>query len=358
MWPARTGNLLAIFSLTVLVQVLLPTSPARADLRKVKVGDTMPEFSLPDPNGTTFTYKHGRDRVLILALLPTVQSRLERAVADVEAVVESFPEQAERLDFAGVISGPAEKDILKSLKPGSKLGFPILLDGEYQLWGTLGVIAAPTVLIVGKDDRILWIKAGYGYDFVPVARAYVNQALGIAQQTAPEDAQHVKAVTNDTVEARLQRHLQMAKILEQKGRLESAAAEIEKAAQLDPNSIEPALELGELFCRAGRSKAALELVEKLRAESRPEKSRLLLISGWAKRQMGDLESAEKLLLEATTLDPKSIRALFELGKVYRAKGLADKALESYHKALMLVFNESQEAKAPEQQQEPSLRSQK
>ncbi len=345
MWPVRKQGLLLVVTFVFSAQVLLLMAPARAELRKVSVGNTMPEFSLQSSDGTAFTYKHGGDKVLVLAFLPTVQGRLQRAVTDVEALAKSFPEQAKQLDFACVISGSAEEDLLKGLKSGSERALPILLDGEYHLWGTLGVIAAPTVLIVGKDDRILWIKPGYGYDLVPVARVYVNQALGIAQQITPEDAQHIKAVTNDTVSARLQRHLQMAKMLEQKGRFESAAAEIRKAAELDPNAVEPGLELGELFCRVGRPKAALELAEKLKAPTRTDKARVLLISGWARRQMGELEQAEKLLLEATALDPKSIRAFFELGKVYQARGQMDKAVESYHKALTIVFAESEEAKA-------------
>ena len=344
-WPVRKQGLLGVVTFVLALQVLPATAPSEAALRKVSVADTMPEFSLQGVDGgAPFTYKHAGGKVLVLAFLPTAQDRLERTVADVEALAKSFPEQAKQIDFACVISGPVEKDLLKSLKPSSELGFPIVLDGEYHLWGTLGVIAAPTFLIVGKDDKILWIKAGYGYDFVPVARVHVSQALGIAQETKPEDAQHVKALTNDTVSDRLQRHLQMAKVLEQKGRLESAAAEIQKAAQLDPNSIEPGLELGELYCRAGRTAAALELAEKLKATGRTDKARVLLISGWARRQMGELEPAQKLLIEATTLDPKSIRALFELGKVYQARGQMDKAVEFYRKALAVVFAESEEAK--------------
>ena len=345
MWPVRKQGLAGIVAFVLAVQVLLASTLSEAALRKVNVADTMPEFSLQGVDGSApFAYKHSGGKVLVLAFLPAVQDRLERAVADVEALAKSFPEQIKLIDFACVISGPVEKDLLKSIKPGSELGFPILLDGEYHLWGTLGVIAAPTFLIVGKDDKILWIKAGYGYDFVPVARVHVNQALGIAQETALEDAQHVKALTNDTVSDRLQRHLQMAKVLEQKGRFESAAAEIQKAAELDPNSIEPGLELGELYCRAGRAKTALELAEKLKATGRTDKARVLLISGWARRQLNELEPAEKLLLEAVTLDPKSIRALFELGKVYQARGQLDKAVESYRKALAIVFAESEEAK--------------
>ncbi|UCC97828.1 MAG: tetratricopeptide repeat protein [Phycisphaerales bacterium] len=340
LWPSRKGRPLKILVLGLLVQTALLTSAGRAELRKVKVGDTMPEFSLPDATGATFTYKHGASKVLTLTFLPTVQSRFERAIADIEAVAGVLPETAEGLGFAGVISGSAGKELLKSSGSGSKPGFRILLDGQYHLWGTLGVVAAPTVVIVGKDDRVLWIKAGYGYDFVPVVRAYLNQAMGIAQETAPEQAQHVKAVTNDTVVARLQRHLQMARILEQKGRLESAIAEVQKAIELDPDSIEPPLVLGELFCRSGRNKEALELTGKLKAVRKTHKARLLLLSGWARRQMGELEPAEKLLIEATTLDPESARALFELGKVYQAQSRTGKAMESYRKALTLVFDTS------------------
>ncbi|OHB74080.1 MAG: hypothetical protein A2Z25_11005 [Planctomycetes bacterium RBG_16_55_9] len=322
-----------------LTQMFFPSAAGWAGLRKVKVGDKMPEFSLPDSNEGTFTYKHGRNKVLVLAFLPTSQRRMERALTDIGTVIESLSENAERLDFVGAISGPAAKDFAEPHKPGSKRRFPILLDGDFHLWGELGVIAAPTVILAGKDDTILWIKAGYGYDFVPVVRAHVEQALGIAQETAPGDALQVKTVTNDTIAARIQRHLQMAEMLEKKGRIDSAIREIQTAAKLDPNSVEPALELGELFCRAGRNKEALELAEKLRAANKGDEARLLLICGWARRQMGELDTAEKLLLEALTLNPTSIRALFELGKIHQARGQTEKAMESYRKALMLVFDE-------------------
>jgi Tfp pilus assembly protein PilF len=64
-----------------------------------------------------------------------------------------------------------------------------------------------------------------------------------------------------------------------------------------------------------------------------------MISGWAKRQTGDLETAEKLLREATKIDPKSARALFELGKVYQSKQQVDKAMNLYREALTILFDE-------------------
>ncbi|MHC4175190.1 MAG: tetratricopeptide repeat protein, partial [Planctomycetota bacterium] len=172
----------------------------------------------------------------------------------------------------------------------------------------------------------------------------LNQALGIAQQIDPNDASRVKTVTNTTVAARIKRHLQMARILQQKGRLESAIAEVRKAKDLDPNSIQVALELGELFCIAGQSKEALDVVKMVKTTKRFDRARLLLISGWAKRQAGQLDAAEKLLLETTTLNTKSSRAFFELGKIYQARRQTDKAMMSYYKALAQVFGEAHETK--------------
>jgi Tfp pilus assembly protein PilF/peroxiredoxin len=340
----RTRTFVCVVTFVVFVQALFLAGPSRAALRRVNVGDPMPPFSLQTLNGMTFTYEHGGNKVLVLVFLPALQSRVKRVLTDIETLVKGFSQHATELDFACVISGTPDKELLESVQGSSEISFPILLDTRYHLWGALGVIAAPTALVVGKDDKIFWIRAGFDYEFVPVARAYLNQALGIAQGQTPQEVEHIKAVTNDTAAARLQRHLEMAKMLEQKGRLEAAAAELRKAAQLDPNAIEPKLDLGELFCRAGRPNDALDAVQKLKPIMQADKAKILLIRGWATRQTGELEQAQKLLLEAIELDPESTRALFELGKVYQAKGLLAKAAESYRKALTIVFAEPEVAK--------------
>ncbi len=335
----RQGIVLRYIFIIFLVQLLLPATSTLAGLRKSKIGDTMPEFSLPDSNGVTFTYKHDRDRVLAVIFMPPGESQFQRIATEIEQVITEFQEKAKMFDFVGVLSGPAGKEALESGKLISKKAFRILLDDEFGLWGKLGIIAVPTVVFVGKDDKILWIKAGYDYNFVPVARVYLNKALGIAQDTTAEDAAKIKTVENYTVAARAERHLQMAKLFEEKGQIDSAILETQKAIDLDPNSVETVLELGTLLCRAGRSKEALSVTEKLNVTKGPMGAKRLLISGWAKRQMGKLEAAEKDLLDATKIDMRSGRGFFELGRVYQARGEKDKALEAYYHALTLVYGE-------------------
>ncbi len=328
----RRNGLLGILAFIMTTGAAFCAGPGEVGLRKMKLGDKMPEFSLADSEGKAFEYKHGRNRVLMLAFLSADQKQSASAVSDIGQILADPRIKAEKFDLVGVMTQAPKDD----LKPA----FPIMLDSQYKMWGKLGIIAMPTVVIVDRDDNVSWIKAGHAYDFTPALRSHLSHALGIAGKEAPAETVEAKALSNNTAASRVKRHLQMAKILEGKGRFDSAISEVRKAQALEPNSAEPVLELGELLCRAGKGKAALEAVGKLDSADRRDKARRLLICGWAKRQMGNLQPAQVDLLEATKIDPKSARGHFELGRVYQAKGDKDKALAAYHKALTLVFGEN------------------
>ncbi|MHC4131573.1 MAG: hypothetical protein ACYSSP_06155 [Planctomycetota bacterium] len=330
-----------ILTFAIFVQIMIFVIPCQAQLRRIKIADKMSEFSLPDPNGNLFNYKSDSQRVLAVVFLQANQKQSERAVTSAKEVIKELQGKAEPFDFIAVIDGPNALDFYRSINKEPQSSLRILMDTEYKLWGQLGIIAAPTSLIVGKDGKVLWIKAGYGYDFTPLLRSHLSQALGIVEQDLSGESIQVETLSNTAVDMRVGRHLQMARMLEKKGRYESAITEITKAKDLNPNSIEIVLELGELYCRTGKGKQALDTVSQIETESYLLKARTKLISGWANRQTGDLDAAEKFLLEATKLDPRSSRGFFELGKVYQKKSQKDKALQSYHKALTLIFEESE-----------------
>lgn len=320
------------------VQCLLCVAVATGQ-RRLGIGEKVPEFSATDVNEQVFDYKHGRGKVLMVVFLSGRQKRSARAAVDIVRIVNNLGDNAERLDVAIAVDDPNAGSIFQSKEKEPAAGIHIFLDTEYKLWGKFGIIVIPTVIISDTNDTVLWVKAGHGSDFAPVIQARLNQALGIAQEIDPNDAGQVKTVQNTTVTARIKRHLQMVKILLQKGRHELAISEIKKAKEIDPNSVEVRLELGELLCGINQGKEALEVIDKIKTTNKAEKARALLISGWAKRQMEELDTAEGLLLEATNLDSKSSRGFFELGKVYQAKGEVEKAMQAYHRALLIVFNE-------------------
>jgi len=322
----------------VLVVCLASSLAGQEGLRRIHVGDTMPEFALSDVNGTTVLYGGKEARPLGIVVFQAGQSQRERLVTDIEALVQKLRLEGAVFDCLGVMTGPGASEYLRSRDRDARTAFPIFTDPNFAFWGRLGVIAAPTAVVVGADHKVQWIKAGYGYDFLAGFHAHLNKALGLTD--AADASMHVETLANSSARARRDRHIQLARMLARKGRLESAIAELEKVRELEPNAVDVALELGEVLCRAGKNEAALKTATQVKAESNPDKARAMLISAWAKRQMGDLDAAGVILTEALALDPESPRILYESGKVHQARGESEKALVCYRRALAGVFGDN------------------
>jgi hypothetical protein len=327
----------------ITISWFLPVRTAKCSGRRISIGNKLPEFSASDVSGNLFDYKHGNGKVLIAVFLSSRQENSTRAATDIKGIMSKLAGQAKRLNVIVAVNDPNNQTIFRSEpnepdpnEPGVVVH--LVVDTEYKLWGKFGIIATPTVIISDTNDTVLWVKAGHGYDFAPMLRARLNQALGIAQEIDPNEAGRVRTVTNATLDARAKRHLQMAKMLQEKGRIESAIEQMRKAREIDPNSPKLALELGKLLSATGRGKEALEVIEGITAISRRDKAELLTASGSAKRQLGELDKAEELLIQASKLDTRSGRIFFELGQVYQARGEVEKAMLTYYRALTLVFS--------------------
>jgi hypothetical protein len=335
------NEVIVIFVVTICW--FLPVRTANCARRRIGIGNKMPEFSASDVSGKLFEYKHGKGKVLIAVFLSSQQKQSTQAATDIKGIMSKLTGYAKHLSVVVAVRDPNNQTVFRSEpnepdpnEPGVVVH--VVADTDYKLWGKFGIIATPTVIISDSNDTVLWVKAGHGYDFAPVVQARLNQALGITQEIDPNEAGRVKTVTNATLDARAIRHLQMAKMLQEKGRVESAIVQLRKARELDPNSPKLALELGKLLSATGRGKEALEVIEGIPAISRREKAELLTASGSAKRQLGELDKAEELLIQASKLDTKSGRIFFELGQIYQARGEVEKAMLTYYRALTLVFS--------------------
>lgn len=330
------------FILVALIYSIIPARNANCAGRRISIGNKIPEFKVSDVSGNIFDYKHGNGKVLVVAFLSSKQKHSVRAAAEIKKIMDNLSDYEQSLSVIYAVDDPNDQTFIQPDPNTSEPNEPavvikLISDKEHNLWGKFGIIATPTVMISDTNDTVLWVEAGHGYDFAPMVSAHLKQALGIAQQIDPNEAGKVRTVTNATNAARVKRHLQMAKMLEEKGRIDAAITQLKLARELDPNSVQLALEIGELLCSIGQGKSALELLEGVKARGNIEKSELLVVTGWAKRQMNNLEEAEKLLIQATKLNPGSGRVYYELGQIYQAKGDIEKAMLTYYHALTLVF---------------------
>ena len=342
--PRPNAGKFVWMAVVVLGALAVRPPDAHGSLRRVREGQEMPSFSLMGPEGKPFVYDPNHKGALAIVVMKAGQPQLPRIAADLEPILEAYKAGGKAFDCIGVVSGPDAKGSLQGHDAGRHPNFRLLLDPGFELWGKLGVIAAPTAVVVGPDRRVQWAKGGYGYDFVPSFHAQLAKALGL--RAGADASTSVATLSNTSNRARLERHVQMARTLVKKGRFESAIAELRKAQSLHPNSLDIVFEFGELLCRTGENEAALKVAAEARARTGRDKARVLLISGWARRQLGQLDAAEALLVEALELDRQYPRIPYELGKVYQAKGEFEMAARWYRRALERLYDEPVKAALP------------
>jgi tetratricopeptide (TPR) repeat protein len=319
-------------------QLVVATASGQGQLRRASVRDKMGPFTLADIDGSSFSYQQDTHRVLTVVFLAGHQTRSERAIEDLNRIAADLRRSGHALDLAAVISDSEDLAYFRILRKDLQLQARILLDREDHLWGKLGLTATPTVIVVDKGGAISWIRAGHGYDFAEQARSEILQALGLEPV---KEAEHVRVetLTNDTPEDRARRHMRMGQTLDRDGRIEAAITELRRAQQLAPKSLEIQLELGRLLCRGGQSEEAVAVTRKITATAPAEEAEAKMLQGWAHRQLGAQDQAERLLNEAVRLNPKSVRALYELGRLYRERGENEKAVDAYDRALAAYFQE-------------------
>lgn len=312
---------------------------AQAQVRKSQLGDKVESFTITDIDGQEFTYEHRRDRVTILTFLRAYHKRSDRALDDLLKLVSDLRQSEHPVDLLIIISGGEGIEYFRKKREVLAIETPMLIDANDVLWGRMGVIVTPTTFLIDKQGAITWIRAGHGYDFATETQTRSGLALGIVGVAETDVGEPVQSLVNDSDEARAKRHLRMGQILARKGEVESGITELKKAMILSPSSVTIRLELVRLLCRTGNAEEALVTVEDITPDSRAEIARLKMLSGWAHRQLGDLEKAIALLTDSIALDPDLDRALFELGKIYERRGEYKQAMETYRRALAIQFDE-------------------
>ncbi len=316
--------------------------------RRLKVGAIIPEFSGQSVDGSDYKYEHGSKKVLLLSFLRAGQKNSVSAAEDLLRIVDGLECKPADIDFV-VVSHKSDVDELLIKRKGSTgiISPRIILDSEYKVWGTFGIIACPTTFVADLDSKVLCVKAGHSYNFAPIVQAHVKLALGIEQAVDPEKAGVVKTLNNKTPKARAGRNLQMAKVISDKGKYEFALDMAKKALEIDPNSVDAKIMIGRLNCQLGDGTAALEVVSLIKAEGKSARAELALINGWANRRLERYDVAEKFLLEAAELNGKSPRIHFELGNLYQVSERPEKASHAYHRALVLLLGKERGDIVPE-----------
>ena len=333
--PSKKVRNVSPMIVTAIVVCGIMAPPCQA--RRIAVGDELPPISAAMVSGQQLDRAAGSDKAALIAFLAADQKPSQQAAEDLQTVLTAFSDHRHQIDVVIVMGDPVLKDSFEKMPAELKDAVYWIHDAEKQLWGQFHIIAAPTVIMADKTDKVVSVAAGYGYDFAPSLRFHLNQALGIEQTMTADEVGTVKTVQNKTNSAKIQRHLKMAKMLQDKGKIDAALEQLAQARQLDPKDLQVVLDIGTLNCVSNKPDLALKALEGSVFTLPADQAASELITGWAKRLSGDFPAAQDHLLKATNLDPSSARAFFELGQVYEATAQSDLALKAYKDALSILM---------------------
>ncbi len=327
----RSGMLIAFV-------LIVASTGVSISQRRIAEGSLTPEFDAVDTTGKPFACARSSGKVLILAFLSSQQKRSQEAVEDIFGALSSIPsDRLTSLQVAFVMQNVDNSEFIASIQKEAPVAVHILGDDQLRIWGKFGIIATPTVLISDPQGKVVCVKAGYAYDFAPVVKSRLFEALEIPYDVSADDASMFGTMAKSTMSAKAKRHLHMARLLSKNGRVGSAIKQAQMAYEVDPNSTEVAVELGDLMCQAGKADEAIKLAGSLSGKSNRDKAGINLIMGWAKLQLDQLEEAEKFLEEGIKQDPASPRLHFELGQIYQKRNDSEKAMQAYFRALQLIY---------------------
>jgi len=225
-------------------------------LRNVKVGDVAPVFSLKTVEGRRVSLEEElRQKVVLLIFWKAGHPNSQKGLKGLERLWKEFKDKG--VIFLAIESHNSVRKIKEEVD-GLGISFPILIDDDKTVYGEYGVVALPTVAIIGKDGILKYTYPSYNYAFLREVKYNLKYHLGLISQ---KELKHILYPKTHKVERSLRRaklQIRMAERLLQKKREKNALKALQKAEALNPKDANLWIKMGELYYRLGEKQKALD----------------------------------------------------------------------------------------------------
>ena len=363
-------------------------------LEGLQVGMKAPIFKLKDLSGKEFALADLRDSQTAVVIFWANWSDHSAAVLErVERLYRKY--KKEKL---GVLAVNVEKqqltpeDLSEIKKSVARLGvtFPVLIDEGLRVFREYGVVAVPSTVVLDKEGVIRGEMAAFplalredlfdlmealaegreirkqeeksGYQPAPRAVRYYNLARAMTGRGIIDEADEnlKKSISTDAnfvppllLLARIYRErAETEEAIEYQGSaivtatfkadkerlLKEAAALVEKALKLEPQSAPALMETALVLLSQGKKAAAKEkLLEAVKREPTYTLAQFSLAAILV--QEGKVNEGEEEFQKALRLNPLDHQGYYAIAQAYEQKGMQKKAVEAYKKVYEMLYRE-------------------
>jgi tetratricopeptide (TPR) repeat protein len=332
-WTRRSLEVAAVAA------ALLAAAPARG-ATDLKRGDPAPPLVMQSIDGRSIKTADMGDRVLLLLFAEAGHDKTHRACREVAAALEAKRLAGQPIDWILILSKSSRVD---DLDRGALEAEPppiIVHDTDRLAFGAYKTLVVPTVVVVGRDGRVVHTMASYTNRFGDTVFDALSVAVGkLGLEEFEQTLRPSAGDSNDLRERRAERLVHFADRLCRRGLDPMAEAKYLEALQLAPGLPSARLGLGDLLLRQQRlDEAEQQFREVLADEPESPAATLGLAFVFAHRGGVGLDHAEKVARELIEHDRSWARAHFLMGLIHEKHGDAAAAADSFKTAAQLLLS--------------------
>lgn len=145
-------------TLLALLALVVKAQDDNSDI--VKVGDTMPAFTIISDNGTKLQSTSLKGKVILVNFFATWCPPCQKELASVQRML--WPKYKDNKNFALLVIGREHSDA-DLQKYNEKKGFDFLLypDKNRAIFGAFAKNLIPRTYLIGKDGKVIYAGKGY-----------------------------------------------------------------------------------------------------------------------------------------------------------------------------------------------------
>ena len=315
--------------------VFLLFTPA-AEAISISGGERAPDFTLSSVEGKTISLSEYKGRIVVLVYWRTDQKRSLLALKDINDILEKLKGK-KKVQVASVIAGSDNREEAMDIFTRNKLGYPLLIDSDRQLYSDYGIRVFPSTVIIDREGIVAYAIPGHPLSYKTRLRGFIKKTLGEIDESELEETLSPHREKKDKAALEALRLYNLALKFTDSGLLDLAINTAIKSVEAKPEMANPHILLGFLYLEMKDADNALESFNKaieLAPQSHDAKTGL----GGALILKGDIDRAIEILNAAAVVNPYPQMTYYELGKAYELKDEKDKSIEMYKKAIKKIID--------------------
>ncbi|MGV1100017.1 tetratricopeptide repeat protein [Thiovibrio sp. JS02] len=311
--------------------------------RAISPGERIPDVKVAGlAAGKEIALRPPQNRPALLVFwgadLPT---KKERSILALRQIRELLPFLAEKkVDLLIVNAQGDAQAVVNEVVSSSGMTEPVYIDQEQKAYGALGIFVMPSLLLLDKDGTAV---AGLGYSKEMKQRLQGEIEIMLGEKTrAQVDAELNPTMSDKSKEDKdATRHLNLGKVMRDKGQLESAQHEFQQAIALNPKLGEAYIEMGCVSVELGKLEEGQDALDK-GLDLLPGGSLAgEICSAQIKAAKGSVDEALDDLQPLVFRNNRNPQLHYAIGSFHAAKGKHQEAAQEFRKAYELLAKQQE-----------------